>query len=60
MTASIRLERPPVVAGPDTSRMVTAEMWRKLALRHSWAARHAEADTCLAIADRIDAQDARR
>ena len=60
MTASIYLERPKPASGPDTSRMVTAEMWRKLALRHSWAARHAEADRCLAIADRIDAQDARR
>ena len=60
MTASIYLERPKPASGPDTSRMVTAEMWRKLALRHSWAARHAEADTCLEIAARIDAQDARR
>ena len=60
MTASIYLERPKQASGPDTSRMVTAEMWRKLALRHSWAARHAEADTCLEIADRIDAQDAGR
>ena len=60
MTASIYLERPKPTAGPDTSRMVTAEMWRKLALRHSWAACHAEADACLEIAARIDAQDARR
>ena len=54
MTASVYLDRPTIPKATTARLMVTPTMWRALADRHAWAARHEQARTCRAIADRID------